>query len=246
MIKAFAKRFVETARDGVAIWWLAPLIPALVVLPEFAQHIAEIQLGMFESEEQAKLASEHPTRWIFGYVKIAGLFLAILASVRFWGGRARGEPWWDLRKIAWKGLAIAIVLIVATIFPGTLAEPYIGAEQAGYIDLVIGLLTLPLMVLLVRSLSGDHSASLRTVFGSGSGWFGAIRILLFAAAFWLPLQWLHGELHSWSIGSSSAVIWTLMIIDSLVVGLLATYAGTALHHGSQPLNEDLMSASGQD
>lgn len=235
MIRALAERFLSTARDGIAIWWLAPIIPALVVVPEFAQHIAEIQLGMFESREQAKLASEDPTRWIFGYFKIAGLVLAFLATIRFWGARSFGHAWWDLRQVAWVPLLIAVALIVATSFPGTLAEPYIGAEQAGYIDIAFALATLPLFPMLVRALAGDGETSLKHVFRTG--WFAAIRMVIFAAVFWVPLQWLHGELHSWSIGASVSLVWVMMIIDSLVVGLLATYAGTAFHHGSKLLSE---------
>ena len=241
MIKAFANRFLETARDGVAIWWLAPIIPALVVIPEFAQHVAEIQLGMFESEEQAKLASESSTRMTFGYVKIAGLVLAFLATIRFWGARSFGHKWWDLRTVVWVPLLIAIVLIVATSFPGTLAEPYIGAEQAGYIDIAFALATLPLFTMLVRALAGDQNTGLKHAFRTG--WFASIRMVLFAAIFWVPLQWLHGELHTWSIGASVSLVWAMMIIDSLVVGLLATYAGTAFHHGSKLLSEPVVSVS---
>lgn len=237
MIKAFAERFLSTARDGLAIWWLAPLVPALVVVPEFAQHIAEIQLGMFESKEQAKLASEDPTRWIFGYFKIAGLVLAFLGTIRFWGARSYGHDWWDLRQIVWVPLIIALALIVATSLPGTLAEPYIGAEQAGYIDIAFALATLPLFTMLVRALSGDRTTGLKNAFRTG--WFASIRMVAFAAVFWVPLQWLHGELHSWAIGASVSMVWALMVIDSLVVGLLATYAGTAFHHGSKLLSEPL-------
>ncbi|UAB78146.1 hypothetical protein INR77_15605 [Erythrobacter sp. SCSIO 43205] len=235
MIKAFGQRFLTTARDGIAIWWMAPIIPALVVLPEFAQHIAEIQLGMFENEEQAKLASETSTRMSFGYLKIAGLVLAFLATIRFWGARAFGHRWWDLRTIAWLPLLIAVVLIVATSFPGTLASPYIGEEYAGYIDIALALATLPLFPMLVRALAGDRETGLKRVFRTG--WFAAIRMVLFAAVFFVPLQWLHGELHSWAIGASVTMVWALMIIDSVVVGLLATYAGTAFHHGSKLLRE---------
>lgn len=223
--------FVRTLRDGFRIWWIAPLVPALVVVPEFLQHVAEIRIGMFDSREAARALSDDPRRMMWGHLKIAGLVLALLASIRFWGARRRGQQWWDVRGIAWKGFLIALALLAATSIPGTLLESRIGAEKAGYIDIALALATPPLMVMLVAALGGSNDASLRDYFRWG--WWPALRMLLFAAATWAPLQWLHGQNHVWAMGQHDAVVWALMVFDSLVVGLLATMAGTAFHHGGQ-------------
>lgn len=69
---------------GVSMIWLAPAALALVVIPEFAQHVVEVRLGMFDSVEAARSIQNDPTRWAFGYVKIAGLVLTFLAAARFW------------------------------------------------------------------------------------------------------------------------------------------------------------------
>lgn len=231
MIRDTFALFGQTLRDGIRIWWLAPLIPALVVVPEFLQHVAEIRIGMFDSREAARTLSDDPRRMVWGYLKIAGLVLAFLASIRFWGAWERGQRWWDVRGVAWKGFLVAIALLAATSLPGTLVEPSIGAERAGYIDIALALATLPLMVMLVAALGGAREASLRDYFRHG--WWPAVRMLLFAAATWAPLQWLHGQNHMWAMGQHDAVVWALMVFDSLVVGLLATMAGTAFHHGGQ-------------
>lgn len=220
-------------RDGLRIWVLAPLIPALIVLPEFAQHVVEVQIGMFESREAGRALSDDPTRWTFGSVKLAGLLLALLASIRFWGAARTGDRWWNLASVAWINVLFAVVLIALTALPGTLLEDTVGEGKAGWIDTALALTTLPLFVLLVRGISGNRNTNLHSVFRHD--WFAAIRMLAFAAMVWIPLQYLHGKNHDWAFGAPDALVWFLMIFDSIVVGLIATMAGTAFHHGSLEL-----------
>lgn len=229
MIRSIPADFLAVVRDGFRIWWLAPLVPLLVVLPEAIQHVAEIRLGMFESRAQAIAVSGDPRRMVWGYLKIAGLVLAILAAVRFWAARRSGGTWWNLRGLAWRQLGIAIALIGLTAVPGLLLEPRIGEQATGWIDTGLMIATLPLFALLVAGLAGDRTATLAGVFRTG--WLAALRIALFAAAVWLPLAWLHGMNHRWAMGAAEPLLWLLMSFDALVVGLLATMAGTAIHHG---------------
>lgn len=233
MFNLLLGRVLATLRDGLRIWVLAPLIPALIVIPEFAQHVAEVQSGMFESRDAGRLLADDSTRWAFGYAKIAGLLLAILGTIRFWGAARNGGRWWNLASVAWKSVLIAVILTGLTTLPGTLLEASIGEKKAGWIDMALALATLPLLVLLVRGLSGDQKTNLRVVFRHD--WFAAVRLLAFAALVWVPLQFLHGKNHDWAFGAPDALVWFLMLFDSLVVGLLATLAGTAIHHGPLPL-----------
>ena len=41
--------------------------------------------------------------------------------------------------------------------------------------------------------------------------------------------------HDWAFGAPDALVWALMIFDSIIVGLIATLVGTAIHHGALPL-----------
>jgi len=233
MLRLLATRFGFVFRDGFRIWLLAPVIPALIVLPEFAQHVIEIQIGMFDNREAGQALANDPVRWTFGYAKLAGLVLAILATLRFWGATSNGGYWWGLRSIAWKNLLIAFGLIALTGLPGLFLEDRIGEQSTGLINTALGLATLPLIVLLVHGLSGNRDASLRSVFRHD--WFAAVRIVVFTAIVWIPLQYLHGKNHDWAFGAPDALVWAVMIFDSIIVGLIATLAGTAIHHGSLPL-----------
>ncbi|MGB7408793.1 MAG: hypothetical protein WA908_09820, partial [Pontixanthobacter sp.] len=213
---------------GFRLFWLAPLIVAIVVVPEFIQHIAEIRIGMFESEAAFNRLAADPRRMIWGYFKIAGLILCIMAASRYWAARMRGQNWWDMRHIAWKNLGIAIGLILLTGLPVELVEPTLGERSALYVGLIVSLLTLPLIALFVAGLVGDRDIGLVSVFKTG--WLTALRIVVFAALVWIPLQTLHTANHDWAMGQTDPVVWALMAFDALVVGALAGLTGTAFHH----------------
>lgn len=221
--------FLWVVRDGLRIWRLAPLIPLLVVVPEAAQHVAEIKLGMFEGIERARAVADSPARWLWGYLKIAGLVLAVLATVRFWGAQRQGQRWWDPRGIAWRQVGLGVLLFAISSLPGLLLEPAIGTERAGWVDIVLSIATLPLFALLAAGLSGDRGLTLRGAFTRG--WLSALRIVVFVVLAFAPLAWLHMRNHRWAMGAPDWQVWALMGFDSLVVGLMATMVGTAIHHG---------------
>ena len=236
-LTALFDRFVAVLRDMVRIWWLAPLVPALVVVPEFIQHVVEIQIGMFDGVERAREVSDSAQRMGPGYVKVAGLILCILATVRFWGAWSKGERWYDVRGVAWKGFLIAFAILAVTMLPSLAARAWLGENAGQIVDIVIGLAVLPVYVLMVRALAGSREATLSSVYRNG--WLAAVVAALFSIVIWVPLQALHGLNHTWAMGGEPALVWALMVFDSLVVGLLATGAGTALHHGLVPLGETL-------
>lgn len=229
MIRSLPRDFVAVLRDGFRIWWLAPVVPLLVVIPEAIQHVAEIRIGMFADIDTARAVSADPRRMVWGYLKIAGLVLAILGAVRFWGARQRAEKWWNLRGIAWGPLALGLLCWAIAAVPNLVLHPLIGEQRAGWLDMALTLATLPSFALIAAGLAGDRSLTLRRAFTWG--WLPALRILLFIAATWAPLAWLHAMNHRWAMGAAEPLVWLLMVFDSLVVGLLAVMAGTAIHHG---------------
>lgn len=237
MIRSAPGDFLAVLRDCLRIWWLAPLIPLLVVAPEAIQHVAEIRLGFFASPAHAAAVADDPRRMVWGYLKIAGLLLAIIAAIRFWGARGRSARWWDVRGIAWPPVLLAAVLIALTSLPEWLLQGRISSGAATVVSALITLATLPVFVLLAAGLAGDREATLGGVFRTG--WLAALRMAVFLVLTWVPLAWLHGMNHSWAMGAPAPAVWALMAFDSLVVGLLAMAAGTAIHHGLAPPRRDL-------
>ncbi|MFV0643282.1 MAG: hypothetical protein ACK5NN_02085 [Sphingomonadaceae bacterium] len=233
MIRANLVRFVQALRDGRRIWWLAPMVPMLAVVPEAIQHIAEIHIGFFESREMAIDLSYDPRRMVWGILKVIGLFLAIFASLRFWAtrtqGLAQGQAWYSLRGIRWGALGLSFILIGLVGVPEWSLKGRISAEAGQALTIGLTIATLPLMTMFTGALIGDGAMDLRRAFRKG--WWPALRMILFAAATWAPLSWLHGRNHDWAMGASTPVVWALMAFDALVVGMIAVMAGTAFHHG---------------
>jgi hypothetical protein len=225
-----AARVWHTLRDGVRLWWLAPLIPLIAVVPEFIQHVAEIRLGMFASKGAFASLAMDPTRWAFGYAKIAGLFLAIFAAARFW---AVGSRWWDLRTIAWRPFLIGLALnaVVSGLLLAFAAK--LGETAGQVVNAVVSLATLPLLVLMIGGLLGDAEATVPRVYRSG--WLQAVLIGVLFFGVMLGLQPLHRLDHTLAMGAQPALVWVLMAWDSVVVGTMAALAGTAFHHGYRSL-----------
>jgi hypothetical protein len=214
---------------GISMLWLAPAVLALAVIPEFAQHVAEIRLGMFESVEQARSLQNDPTRWAFGYVKVAGLVLTFLAAARFWWTREHGGKWWDVRDLAWSRLALGTLIVFGV---GSLPELLRGRLDETTMKVVATawmLLTLPGLFIFVAGLLGDRSTPVEAMWRRGWPWLLLTAGLLVLA--FLPASWLHSMNHRWGMGAGPAKLWGLMIWDSLLVGLLAGLVGTALHLG---------------
>jgi hypothetical protein len=214
---------------GISLLWKAPLMLALVMVPEFLQHVAEIQIGMFDSKEQAIAVANDPTRWAFGYAKIAGLVLAILAAARFWGARERGVAWYRLADVDWRRFGLGFLLFGLIPATPALLEAQLGKSVADAVALALTILFLPALFLMLAGLFGDRTTSARPIWRRS--WPRAILMVLLLVLAFAPAQWLHGLNHKWAFGADPIVVWTLMIFDSVLVGLLAGLTGTAFYLG---------------
>jgi hypothetical protein len=223
----------RTLRDlypkGISLFWLAPAVVALVIVPEFLQHVAEIELGMFDSREAFRALQLDPTRIAFGFAKVAGLMLTMLAAARFWWTRDHGGRWWDLRGLAWGRFLAGLIIFFGI---GSLPEllkgqvPPSAHQVAGAIW---ALVLLPFLFLMLAGLFGDRSTRLRDMLRRSWQWL-LLTALLVVLSF-APAAWLHQMNHQWAMGAAPAALWALMIFDSLLVGLLAGLTGTAFYLG---------------
>jgi hypothetical protein len=216
----------EYLTRGVSLFWVGPLVVALVVLPEFAQHVSEIHLGMFDSRDAARALANDPLRWAFGYAKLAGLVLTFIASARFWWCRAQGGRWYDVRKIGWSRLLLGLLLFVAIGSVGALFPLITGKPAPLAVSIVTNLLALPFLFVMLAGLFGDRVTPLKTLLLQSWPWL-LLLVLLLPLGF-APLSWLHGMNHKWAFGAPDVAVWALMIFDALVVGLMASLVGAAL------------------
>ncbi len=221
MIRFVGRQLRGLYRRGFALFLLAPVIIAIVVVPEFVQHWFEIRSGMFESVEHARALANDPQRWAFGYAKLAGLLIAMFAAARFWNAQARGGRWWDVREIAWLRLGVALALFA--LLPA-LADILRGPAY-WVASIVLSIAVLPLLFVILGALFGARRPGLVESLRSGWRWLPLLVLLLVAA--YLPPMAAHYGLHHVARGLATPLVWVLMMLDSLVVGLIATFTGAA-------------------
>ena len=212
-------------RYGLALFVVAPVAVALVVLPEFAQHVAEIKLGMFESRTVARAMANDPTRWAFGYAKLTGLVLAFLACARAVWCWWDGGQWYDLRQLRWGRLIVGLVLFMAIGSVAAPIAPLVGRWPGMVVNTVFSILSLPALLVALAGLFGDGAPWKALV---TRGWPAAVLLVLTFLTGFAPMQAIHAVDHMLALGEPTAVIWLLMIWDSLIVGALAALTGAGL------------------
>jgi hypothetical protein len=227
--KNLLRHFSLVIRDGLALWWLAPIIPLIAVCTEFYQHYGEVTLGMFDSEEAFSALATSPERLRFGIWKITGVLIALSGAAQFWSNRKYGEPWWSMRVFLHRKTAIAWVLNLVIFGLIALLIKWVGLDSAILPILAMVIVTLPVLLYTSAALFGDDSWSLKRSFTAG--WKPLLRMSGFMLAVLIPFQVIHVANHHWAFGASDILLWVILVFDSLLVGLLATLAGTALHHG---------------
>ncbi len=220
--------FLRSVGDGLRIFALAPLVPLLAIVPEFGQHVIEVRLGMFASASAFKDHAFDPLRWQFASVKLVGLALAVFFAARFWANRDSGARGWSLAGIAWRPLALGLLVQVLCAVPGMLPLS-LGTQVRLATGFVVMLASLPGVVLMIAGLLGDAQMGLREAYVRG--WSKALRIALYVGPVWLALQLLHEWNHSIAFGRPAEMVWALMAWDSVLVGAMAMLAGTGCHHG---------------
>jgi len=228
-ILGIGRAILETYRLGGRAVKVAPLILAIAVVPEFLQHISEIHLGMFVSVEQFRALANDPLRWGFGYVKVAGFVIAILAVARFWSvGSVR------------RTLLVpptTIVRVVAGMIVGLAAAwPFMWLGKQGLspainvpLQIVSTVIQGGFWIYVVGALIEDPRVTPRRAMTSLLP-AGIVLSVLAATAFG-PAQALHMANHKLAMGQPLSIVWALMAFDALWVGLFAALVGSAVFVG---------------
>lgn len=237
-------------------WAFAFACPVLFLIPvivEFAQHIVEMQGGMYSSAAGAEAFADDPLRMQFGFVKVLALLLPSYWLTRF---VLYGNDSAAAKRIEWpaSGLWLVVFLFGAVqAFWGISGlsvsrllnitdEVAANAVDAtgSLLSLVIGIyLTAWIVAWAVGNAAIGPLQSIRIMYGS----FWRTVALMLAGI--MPLMALHYALGYAAIfKGSSALDWSLMLIDSVVTGFLAlTLTGSsvaAARHAAEKQGLSLM------
>lgn len=194
------------------------------MLGEIIQHIAEMQIGMYDSLAAAQAADADPARMAFGFAKTLGLLLPGYWVIRFLAGSrdavaARTIEPRAVRLFVWLFLLqAALAAIELFVLPRT--GPLVA------VGLLISLVLNPLLA------RWYAAAPLGIAIGPIGSLKAMVRQLPWAIAFsvavMLPLMVPHYALGVAAIVAAPALKWPLLIADSLLVGYLSVVimAGT--------------------
>jgi hypothetical protein len=213
-----------------AFVFACPILFFVPVLVEFAQHVVEMQGGMYSSPAGAAAFADDPLRMQLGFAKVVALLLPGYWLTRF---VLCGNDAAAARRVEWPaaGLWSVIFLLGAGqaywgLFGSSWSqllsvtdEATAGAMNAS-VSLIGSVLGIYLMAWGVAWAVGNASIgplqSIRIMQGS----FWRTVVLVIAGA--LPLMALHYALGYAAIHfGASAFDWALMILDSIVTGFLA-------------------------
>lgn len=214
-------------------WAFAFACPVLFLIPvlvEFAQHVVEMQGGMYTSPNGAAAFADDPLRMQFGFAKVVALLLPGYWLTRYalFGNDAAAA-----RRLEWPaaGLwSVIFLLLAGQSYWGLFGSPWsqllsitdetVGGAINASVSLVGGVLGIYLMAWGVAWAVGNASIgplqSIRIMHGS----FWRTVVLIIASI--LPLMTLHYALGYAAIHfGTTAFDWMLMGVDSIVTGCLA-------------------------
>lgn len=226
-------------RDGATAVWrtyadggrgiiAAPLIAAIVVVPEALQHVVELALGIFESPEAARALQNSPLRMAFGIPKIIGLVLAIIAFARFHAlGSVRAAllPGW--RTVA--AMVPVILLWLAVGLGLQWVQTTLGTHPLGRVVGVIDWVSQIVLLLPIFALLLDDSS--RPIWQHMRRWRAALAMIVLLPIAFAPARLLHSVTHVLALRTPFAADVALMALDALLIGLLASLTGAALVRG---------------
>jgi len=218
--------YSESARFARA--W--PLLFALPLAAELAQHFVEYRIGMFASVEAMVALDGDPSRMTFGVVKVVTL-LVFSYWVNRWlayGGDGRRPVLGDRRSaflFAWV-VALGLVTGGLQLFGGALLRPFGASDR---MVLGVGLVFVSVMMAIdiyltawkVGAALGNGRLTIPASFRimRGNFWWS----LGFYIVMILPLMIAHQLIGGMApLGRPDTILWPILIVDSLLVAYLGT------------------------
>ena len=217
--------YLDSLRALKALPWLF----AAVIGWEFAQHVVEVQIGMFESRDAAKAVSQDGLRMAFGWIKMASIYIGAFFVIRHFAGQRDGRDLAPLAKAA-KRFApyFAYSMLMFAMF--FYADDIVGSRNRDILMTTIGLSQLliePILMIWVVAAATDGSVRTPWTSARRTGFLYLLALPLFLLIR-IPINFLHQGLNNWAMAAEPAKLWTLLALDSVVVGLIVAIVPAAM------------------
>lgn len=214
----FWQSFNFAHRESLAFLIACPLLALIPALAEFAQHVGEMHIGMYDSVEAAQAAENHPLRMGLGVLKTLALQVSIFWMIRFYhGGRdagaARRFPARPMKLFA-VVLGLQMLLAILGLFV------FVPDNPVGVGFMVFGFLIGPLLARFTAGAPlGIWISPLNSIRQLLPHFFFAVGFSIIAM---LPLMIVHYALGFGAMFvEPDSVKWVMHVADSLVVAWLA-------------------------
>ena len=219
--------------DSLAFALALPILFSIPVLIEFAQHVVEIDTGMYRLGVEAAWGDQR--RLTMGFAKVLAMILPGYWFVRYIAWNRDADRAKRIERPAATLFGIIFALQALAQWYGLFGPPIavlLGLEGrlAQYATLTAGILV---------SVIGVYLTAWFVAWPLGNARIGPLRsIAIMAGSFWrsvayliagsAPLMAIHYALGYGALGRPEWLVWLMMTIDALVVGVLAwTGAGAA-------------------
>ena len=206
-----------------------PWLFAAIIAWEFAQHVVEVRIGMFANEEAARAVSQDGTRMVFGWLKMLSIYIGAFFVVRHFAGNRDGRPLAPTATAARRFAPYVVysLFMFAAIF---YAHNFVSEDRVDTLRTIVGLsqvLIEPLMMAWVVAAASDNRISGPLASARQTGW-----LYLLALPFYLltrvPVSLLHQELNQRAIGTQGTELWSILVVDSVVVGVIVAITPAAM------------------
>ncbi len=217
--------YVDSLRAIKALPWLF----AAIIGWEFAQHIVEVRIGMFESQEMGRAVADDGLRMAFGWVKMASIYVGAFFVIRYFISQRSDRSLAPLGSAGLRYLpyfAYSLVVFAALFY----ARSLITEEHVDTFRAAVGLgqqLLEPLLIawVVAAATDGRISGPIASARRLGLLYFLALPLLLLAR---VPASLLHQHLNQTAVGSMGTELWLTLAIDAVVVGLIVSIVPSAM------------------
>lgn len=220
-LRRFFSDLIGAHLDGVRAAMGLPLLFAVLIGWEFAQHVIEVRIGFFDSREAAKAVANDPSRMVLGWIKMISVYLGGFVVIRHLAAK-NGDASLAAVSVALRRYTPYIVYSLGLFALLFYARSFIPEADVMTFRTVVSLTQIaiePLIMLWIVSAATDGvvRGPLRSARVTGWLYFWALALFFVGR---LPVNAAHQLLNRYAMGQPDIMLWPMLVIDAVVVGLI--------------------------